>query len=112
MFIPSRLKELRRQKYFTQSTAAAALNLTREAYCQYETGRRRPGLDTLIELCRTLPASSDYLLDLSPVNLPACQLSPQELFILSHLKELPKDTLDLLVFIISQAIKQDQCTRL
>ena len=28
------------------------------------------------------------------------------------LNELPKDTLDLLVFIISQAIKQDQCTRL
>ena len=105
MFIPDRLKELRKQKQFTQGAAAAELHLTREAYCQYETGRRRPGLETLIELCQTLPASSDYLLDLSPVNLPACALSQKERFLLAHLQSLPPDTLDLLVFIVKQAIK-------
>ena len=105
MFIPDRLKELRRQKQFTQGDAAALLNLTREAYCQYETGRRRPGLDTLIELCRSLPASSDYLLDLSPVNLPACALSQDELFILAHLRSLSPDTLDLIVYIIRKSLK-------
>lgn len=105
MFIPDRLKELRKQKQFTQGDAALELHLTREAYCQYETGRRRPGLDTLIELCRTLPASSDYLLDLSPVNLPACVLSQQALFILAHLQALQPDTLELIVFIIRQSLK-------
>jgi|GEM_PF-3231834 Predicted transcriptional regulators len=105
MFIPERLKELRQQKQVTQGFVAADLNLTREAYCQYENGKRRPGLETLIQLCRILPASSDYLLDLSPVNLPARLLSPQELFILSHLHALPQDTLELLAFIIRQAVK-------
>lgn len=105
MFIPDRLKELRKQKQFTQGDAASTLHLTREAYCQYETGRRRPGLDTLIELCRTLPASSDYLLDLSPVNLPVCLLSNQALFVLAHLQTLQPDTLELIVFIIEQSLK-------
>ncbi|MBO4289551.1 MAG: helix-turn-helix transcriptional regulator [Lachnospiraceae bacterium] len=106
MFTPERLKELRQQKRVTQSCVAADLNLTREAYCQYESGRRRPGLETLIQLCKTLPASSDFLLDLSPVNLPAAALSQQELFILSHLRSLSQDTLDLLVFIVQQSVKR------
>lgn len=45
-----RLKLLRRKKHLTQSDISKILNITRQAYSNYETGRCSPPVDTLAEL--------------------------------------------------------------
>lgn len=107
MFIPSRLKELRIQEGVTQGMVASRLGISREAYSQYENGRRKPSLDTLCSICRTVSASADFLLGLSPANLIYASVSPQERFILTHLQELGREGLDLMMLVLQTLLEQD-----
>ena len=104
MFLPERMKELRLQQNLTQAMIAAKLHITRESYCQYEKGRRHPSLDMLSAICMLLGASTDYLFDLSPVNISLLHLSAQELFILTNLHTVSRDDLDLIVRIIRESL--------
>ncbi len=45
-----RLKISRRQKHFNQTDISKRLNITRQAYSNYETGRCAPPVDVLAEL--------------------------------------------------------------
>ena len=56
------LKELRLKAGKTQRNVAEYLNVTREAYTQYETGVRRPDYVTLKKLADFFGVSVDYLL--------------------------------------------------
>ncbi len=107
MFIPSRLKEIRIQEGVTQNMVASRLGISREAYSQYENGRRKPSLDTLCSICRTLSASADFLLGQSPANLLFASASPQERFILTHLRDLGREGLDLIMLVLQTLLERD-----
>ena len=57
-----RLSELRKDKNATQTEVAKYLNVSREAYSQYETGRREMNYETMFLLADYFSVSIDYLL--------------------------------------------------
>lgn len=60
-----RLKQLRREKGYTQEEVAAFLGVDRRTYSSYETGINSINAQTLIKLSRIYSASIDYMLGLS-----------------------------------------------
>ena len=55
------LINLRKKNGLVQSEIADYLNVSRVAYCHYETGRRKPPVSVLIELSKLYNVSIDYL---------------------------------------------------
>lgn len=60
-----RLREERIAQNLTQEDMAKKLGITRQAYGNYETGKRDVDSQTLVNLVKILNVSSDYLLGLS-----------------------------------------------
>lgn len=56
------LKLERKTRNLTQKDIAVKLNLTREAYTMYETGRSIPPTEVIIKLADMYNVSTDYLL--------------------------------------------------
>ncbi len=59
--LPNVLKELRKSKGMTQKEVAHDLNITDRTYGHYETGKREPSIDMLIEIAKYYNISIDYL---------------------------------------------------
>ena len=57
-----RLKQLRREKGYTQAEVAQLLGIDRRSYCSYETGVNSINAQTLIKLSKIYGASIDYML--------------------------------------------------
>ena len=62
MHYTQRLKDLREDKDKNQEEIANILNMTRQQYQLYESGKRKLPIDKLIELCKFYQVSSDYIL--------------------------------------------------
>lgn len=60
-----KFKKLRNERNLTQSDVAEKLNVTPEAYTQYEKGKRRPNLENFKKLALIFNVSTDYLFELS-----------------------------------------------
>lgn len=73
MDYPQRLAELRKKKGFTQGELCEELGIKVNAYREWEMGRRRPELESLIKLAEYYGVSMDYLLGLEHVTLAASQ---------------------------------------
>lgn len=58
-----RLKELRKQNKKTQSDIAKILNMSTIGYNNYETGARKPSIETLCKLADYYGVTLDYLLE-------------------------------------------------
>lgn len=56
------IKKIRVQKGFTQSEVASALGVSSVVYSRYETGKRQPSIDTLIQMADIFGVTVDYLL--------------------------------------------------
>jgi transcriptional regulator with XRE-family HTH domain len=56
------LLELRKEKGITQMDVAKVLDISRQAYANYEIGKREPDLATLLKLADFFGVSVDYLL--------------------------------------------------
>lgn len=63
--IATRLRELRKTNNFNQEYVASYLNISRQAYSHYETGRNTPPPDILIKLSQLYNLPSDEFLALS-----------------------------------------------
>lgn len=63
------LKRTRENKELTQKQMAAILNTTQQQYSLYETGQREMKAPQIINICKKLNISADYLLGL-PAGLP------------------------------------------
>ncbi|WIM38636.1 helix-turn-helix transcriptional regulator [Paenibacillus sp. PK4536] len=63
-----RLREERITQNLTQEDMAKKLGITRQAYGNYETGKRDVDSQTLVNLVKILNVSSDYLLNLSEMK--------------------------------------------
>ena len=57
-----RLKELRKEKGLTQQKVADSLNISQPNYRRWESGERRPSVETLVMLADYFNVSTDYLL--------------------------------------------------
>ena len=62
MLVGSRLKEARKAKGITQDELGEILGLSKAAISLYESERRNPKLETIIEMMYVLGVSADYLL--------------------------------------------------
>lgn len=61
--LSDQLKQFRTDKGLSQTDMATALNITRQAYNHYETGKRVPPLDTLKEISRILNTNVNLLIE-------------------------------------------------
>ena len=59
------LRFRRRVLGYTQEDVGNMLNISRQAYSNYETGARMPDLDCLVRLCEILQVTLDELAELS-----------------------------------------------
>lgn len=57
-----RLRELREQHHIQQKTIADLLDISPNAVCLYEKGKREPNIKSLIKICDFFDISLDYLL--------------------------------------------------
>lgn len=62
------LKELRKKQHYTQDYVASHLNIIRQSYSHYETGRTTPNVETLNKLASLYQISLDSLLNLQLDN--------------------------------------------
>lgn len=62
MHFTKRMRDLREDRDFTQDYIAKILNITRQQYQLYESGKRKLPIDLLAELCKFYNVSSDYIL--------------------------------------------------
>ena len=50
--LANNLRHLRKKHGLTQRDLSGMLNISRQAYSNYETGKRTPDLDSLLYLCQ------------------------------------------------------------
>ena len=60
-----RLRECRAEKGLTQAQLAARLSVTQSTVGKYERGALQPNLEMLVQLCKVLEVSADYLLGIN-----------------------------------------------
>lgn len=63
--LPNKLKELRKAHGYTQDYVASALDIVRQTYSHYETGKRTPSSETLFKLAGLYNISVDDLMQLT-----------------------------------------------
>ena len=72
------IKNLRKEKSLSQQAIANYLQITRQAYSNYENGKREPDYETLLKLSEFFDVSVDYLTrgetPTSPLTTPEQQL--------------------------------------
>ena len=56
------IKDMRLRKGLTQSDVAAALGVSSVVYSRYETGKRQPSIDMLIQMADIFGVTVDFLL--------------------------------------------------
>lgn len=63
--LADRLLEIRKKRNLTQTQLAGELGITRVSLGNYESGKRRPDGDIIVEMCKRLNVSADYLLGIT-----------------------------------------------
>jgi transcriptional regulator with XRE-family HTH domain len=56
------LKQVRKEKGYTQQKVALDLNVSRESLSYYENGKRQPSLELLVAFSKYYNVSIDYLI--------------------------------------------------
>lgn len=62
MEFTKRMRDLREDRDLKQADVAEFLNITRQQYQLYESGKRQLPIDLLMKLCEFYNVSSDYIL--------------------------------------------------
>ena len=77
LMLADRLRGLRGVE--SQTAFAARFGLKQAIYSHYETGRKKPSLEVLVDMAQKLGATTDYLLGLSDVPPLRVSASPREI---------------------------------
>ena len=101
----NRLKQLRMLRNKNQTSVARNLNLSREAYSMYETGRRQPSYETLEAMARYFHVSMEYLLGSSDIPFSYMDLDDRDQYIVRCLPRLDDRTKDYILGIIQYQVK-------
>ncbi len=59
-----KLKKLRKELGYSQEYVAEKINTARSNISKYETGERKPSIETLLEFCKLYNTTPNYLLDI------------------------------------------------
>lgn len=74
-----KLKAIRKAKKMTQADFARELKVSSSVIAAYEQGKNFPSVSVLIEICKILGVSSDYLLGISDeISIKLSGLSDEE----------------------------------
>ncbi len=92
--LAKKLKELRKLNNFSQQRVADELNIIRQTYSHYETGRNHPNSDILYKLSKLYNISVEGLLELSD-GLSEYQNKYKELDEINYLNEINFSALSL-----------------
>lgn len=65
-----RIKEIREDHLYTQQKVADLLNVGQRTYCDYESGKTRIPIDSMIKLARHYDVSMDYITGVSNQKEP------------------------------------------
>lgn len=66
--VENRIRELRKEKNFTQTRLAEELGITQESVSAYEHGTYEPSFGSLRKMADLLDASMDYIMGLSTIR--------------------------------------------
>lgn len=76
LILPQRLRELRREKHYTQAFVSSKLNIGRATYSNYELGKRMPSLDIVVDFAKFYQVPLSYLLYSEEMDLTAAAADP------------------------------------
>ncbi len=78
MQFSDRLREQREELGIKQKDMAKKLNLPANTYNGYETGKRTPPLDVIVEISEILGVTTDYLLGKTDIINPEVTFNPPQ----------------------------------
>lgn len=70
MYVLPRIKEVRKARGMTQAKLASKIGMEQTQYSRYERGENEIKVNVLIDICKALRVSSDYILGLSDIPNP------------------------------------------
>ena len=70
MYVLPRIREIRKEKGLSQIQVARKIGMEQTQYSRYERGENEIKVNVLIDICKALNVSSDYLLELSDDPTP------------------------------------------
>lgn len=70
MYYLKNLRIARKERDLTQKQVCEILNMKQSQYSRYESGEDEMKVGTLIEICKALNTSADYILGLSDIQRP------------------------------------------
>lgn len=70
MHYTKRIRHLRELRFLSQKEVAALLNVGQKTYSDYELGKTRIPLDSIILLAKTYNVNMDYICGVSDLLLP------------------------------------------
>ncbi|NMM54217.1 helix-turn-helix transcriptional regulator [Paenibacillus aquistagni] len=107
MSLGKRLRQLRRQRKWSQEQVARQIGVTRSAYSHYEINSRQPVYDTICKLSVLFEVSIDYLInpdieDVEPVKTKIL------LQLWQSMDEVDKDhTLNMMAHVVKQSTAEE-----
>lgn len=99
-----RLIALRKSFSLNQKEAAAIMNVSREAYCMYETGLRKPSVDSLSVLADYYRVSLDYIAGRSEVRSRYVDYTFKQRYILRYLSDVSEKSLNVIISVVDEDI--------
>lgn len=63
-----RIREIREDNFYTQTYIASLLNIGQRTYCDYESGKTRIPIDSILFLAKFYNVSMDYITGASNVK--------------------------------------------
>lgn len=70
LYVLTRIREVRKEKEITQEKIARMIGMNQTQYSRYERGENEIKVNVLIDICKALQVSSDYILELSDDPTP------------------------------------------
>ena len=65
MYVLPRIKEVRKERGYTQTQIAQKIGMEQTQYSRYERGENEIKVNVLIDICKALKVSADYILGLT-----------------------------------------------
>ena len=65
MYYLKRIKEIRKEKGYSQEKIAKIIGMEQTQYSRYERGENEIKVNVLIDICKALNVSADYILELT-----------------------------------------------
>lgn len=77
MYVLPRIKEIRKEKNLSQGQIAKKIGMEQTQYSRYERGENEIKVNVLIEICKALNVSADYILELTDDPKPNWNIKNQ-----------------------------------